>query len=199
MDCSGKDGAIQNVLTGLNPTGFDVNAIKNPTPADLGHGYLWRVQQKTPQRGNIVVSTVSYYEDVLVTRVHEEISDETARRRFVEIRNFEEYLTGNHTVLLKFFLHISKDFQKEKLKERLKNPRSTGSSPKTIWRSANTGTTTSVAIRTSFPTAVQSARPGMWFHPTIGGSGTTSFSIPSSMRSRNSSSNTRSFGATCGR
>lgn len=122
MDCSGKDGAIQNVLTGVNPTGFDVNAIKNPTPADLGHGYLWRVQQKTPQKGNIVVFNRSYYEDVLVTRVHKEIGDETARRRFGEIRDFEEYLTSNNTVLIKFFLHISRDFQKKKLMERLKNP-----------------------------------------------------------------------------
>jgi len=122
MDCSGKDGAIQNVLAGVNPTGFSVTAIKDPTPADLGHGYLWRVQHRTPQRGNIAVFNRSYYEDVLSTRVHEQIDDDTARRRFKEIRDFEDYLTSNNTVLLKFFLHISRDFQQEKLMKRLKDP-----------------------------------------------------------------------------
>ena len=122
MDCSGKDGAVKKALSEINPNGFYVEAFKEPTPVELGHDYLWRVHQKTPRRGDIAVFNRSYYEDVLVTRVHGLIDDGTARRRFEEIRDFEKYLTSNGTVVLKFFLHISKDFQKEKLKERLENP-----------------------------------------------------------------------------
>lgn len=122
MDCSGKDGTVKKVLSGINPNGFYVEAFKEPTPVELGHDYLWRVHQKTPQRGDITVFNRSYYEDVLVTRVHDTIDDETTHRRFEEIRNFEKYLTENNTVLLKFFLHISKDFQQKKLDERLNNP-----------------------------------------------------------------------------
>ena len=122
MDCSGKDGAVKKLLSGVNPGGFHVEAFKTPTPEELGHDYLWRVHQKTPLRGEITVFNRSYYEDVLITRVHGLIDDDTAHRRFREIRNFEEYLIANGTVPLKFFLHISRDFQKEKLMERLKNP-----------------------------------------------------------------------------
>lgn len=122
MDCSGKDGTVKKVLTGINPNGFYVEAFKEPTPVELGHDYLWRIHQKTPQKGEIAVFNRSYYEDVLVTRVHGTIDDDTARQRFEEIRNFEKYLTGNDTVLLKFFLHISKDFQQEKLRKRLEDP-----------------------------------------------------------------------------
>ncbi len=122
MDCSGKDGTVKKALSGINPNGFYVEAFKVPTPVELGHDYLWRVHQKAPQKGDIAVFNRSYYEDVLVTRVHGLIDDETARRRFEEIRDFEKYLTSNQTVLLKFFLNISKDFQKEKLLERLEKP-----------------------------------------------------------------------------
>lgn len=122
MDCSGKDGTVKKVLDAVNPGGYSVEAFKVPTPVELGHDYLWRAHQKAPQKGGIAVFNRSYYEDVLVTRVHGQIDDDTARRRFEEINHFEEYLVNNRTVLLKFFLHISKDFQKEKLMERLENP-----------------------------------------------------------------------------
>ncbi|NJP40524.1 polyphosphate kinase 2 family protein [Oscillospiraceae bacterium HV4-5-C5C] len=122
MDCSGKDGTVKKVLYGINPNGFYVEAFKVPTPLELGHDYLWRVHQKAPAKGQIGVFNRSYYEDVLVTRVHGTIDDVTAQRRFAEIRNFEQYLTDNHTVVLKFFLHISKDFQKAKLDDRLTHP-----------------------------------------------------------------------------
>lgn len=122
MDCSGKDGTVKKVLAGISPTGFNVEAFKEPTPVELRHDYLWRVHQKTPQRGDIGVLNRSYYEDVLVTRVHSQVDDEKAHRRFEEIRNFEEYLADNNTVVLKFFLHISKDFQQEKLMKRLEKP-----------------------------------------------------------------------------
>ncbi|MDD2214039.1 MAG: polyphosphate kinase 2 family protein [Oscillospiraceae bacterium] len=122
MDCSGKDGTVKKVLYGINPNGFYVQAFKEPTPLELGHDYLWRVHQKAPAKGQIGIFNRSYYEDVLVTRVHGTIDDAVAQRRFAEIRNFEQYLTDNHTIVLKFFLHISKDFQKEKLDDRLTHP-----------------------------------------------------------------------------
>lgn len=122
MDCSGKDGTVKKAFSGIDPNGFYVEAFKEPTPAELGHDYLWRVHQKTPAKGDITVFNRSYYEDVLVTRVHGVIDQETAERRFEEICHFEKYLTDNYTVVLKFFLHISKDFQQKKLQARLENP-----------------------------------------------------------------------------
>ena len=119
IDCSGKDGTVKKLLSKINPNGFRVESFKQPTPLELGHDYLWRVHQKTPKDGDIVVFNRSYYEDILVTRVHEMIDDETAYRRFEEIRGFEKYLISNDTIVLKFFLHISPEFQREKLQERL--------------------------------------------------------------------------------
>jgi len=122
MDCSGKDGTVKKVLTGVNPNGFNVENFKVPTPVELGHDYLWRIHQKTPQKGDITVFNRSYYEDVLVTRVHNMIDDETAFSRFGEIKQFEKYLVNNNIIVLKFFLHISKDFQQKKLESRLESP-----------------------------------------------------------------------------
>jgi PPK2 family polyphosphate:nucleotide phosphotransferase len=119
MDCSGKDGTIKKVLTGINPNGFRVENFKVPTPEELGHDYLWRIHTKTPMKGDMTVFNRSYYEDVLVTRVHKIIDDDTAFRRFKEIKEFEKYLVNNNTIVLKFFLHISKEFQQEKLESRL--------------------------------------------------------------------------------
>jgi PPK2 family polyphosphate:nucleotide phosphotransferase len=122
MDCSGKDGTVKKVLTGLNPNGFRVESFKEPTSEELGHDYLWRVHKLTPRIGNITIFNRSYYEDVLVTRVHGNIDDKTAFNRFKEITRFEKYLVDNNTIILKFFLNISKDFQKQKLKSRLETP-----------------------------------------------------------------------------
>lgn len=122
MDCSGKDSTIKKVLTGLNPNGFNVENFKEPNSEELGHDYLWRIHKKIPMKGNMMVFNRSYYEDVLVTRVHKIIDDDTAFRRFKEINGFEEYLVNNNIIILKFFLHISKEFQKEKLEKRLKLP-----------------------------------------------------------------------------
>nr|WP_041710738.1 PPK2 family polyphosphate kinase [Clostridium pasteurianum] len=122
MDCSGKDGTVKKALMGVNPNGFNVESFKEPTPEELGHDYLWRVHKAAPQKGDITVFNRSYYEDVLVTRVHKIIDDETALNRFTQINKFEKYLVDNHTVVIKFFLHISKDFQKKKLESRLEIP-----------------------------------------------------------------------------
>lgn len=122
MDCSGKDGTVKKALTGVNPNGFAVENFKVPTPVELGHDYLWRAHKKTPMKGDIMVFNRSYYEDVLVTRVHKTIDDDTAFSRFKEIKEFEKYLVNNNTIVLKFFLHISKEFQQEKLESRIESP-----------------------------------------------------------------------------
>lgn len=122
MDCSGKDGTINKVLMGVNPNGFNVEKFKVPTPEELEHDYLWRIHKKTPIRGDIMVFNRSYYEDVLVTRVHKTIDDDTAFKRFNEIKEFEKYLVNNNIIVLKFFLNISKEFQQEKLESRLESP-----------------------------------------------------------------------------
>ena len=122
MDCSGKDGTVKIILAGLNPNGFSVESFKVPNSEEIGHDYLWRIHRKTPMRGYITVFNRSYYEDVLVTRIHKTINDKTAAHRFREIKEFEKYLVNNDTIILKFFLHISKDFQESKLENRLLSP-----------------------------------------------------------------------------
>lgn len=122
MDTSGKDGTIRHVMTGLNPQGCKVVSFKVPSAEELGHDFLWRVHQRAPSRGEIGIFNRSHYEDVLVTRVHGLVSDQLAKQRFGQIREFEELLVENGTTVLKFFLHISKDEQKERLEERIADP-----------------------------------------------------------------------------
>ena len=122
MDCSGKDGTVKKALAGVNPNGFVVKSFKQPTQEELEHDYLWRAHKSTPIKGSITVFNRSYYEDVLVTRVHKTIDDETALARFKEIKEFEKHLVSNGTIVLKFFLHISKEFQQKKLVSRLETP-----------------------------------------------------------------------------
>ncbi|MDR3584558.1 MAG: polyphosphate kinase 2 family protein [Desulfosporosinus sp.] len=122
MDCSGKDGTVKKALAGVNPNGFAVQSFKQPTPEEFEHDYLWRAHKATPLKGHITVFNRSYYEDVLVTRVHKTIDDQTAAARFKEIVEFEKYLVSNGTIVLKFFLHISKEFQQKKLLSRLEVP-----------------------------------------------------------------------------
>lgn len=122
IDCSGKDGTTRKLLNDINPNGFRVESFKEPTQEELGHDYLWRIHKSVPQKGFITVFNRSYYEDVLVTRVHGLIDDNTAFNRFNEINMFEKFLVNNNTIIIKFFLHISKDFQKKKLEDRLEIP-----------------------------------------------------------------------------
>lgn len=122
MDTAGKDGTVKHVMDGVNPTGCVVSSFKVPTEEELSHDYLWRVHQKVPPKGFIGIFNRSHYEDVLVTRVHGLISDKEALRRFQEIRDFEELLLRNGTVILKFFLNISKEEQRQRLEARARNP-----------------------------------------------------------------------------
>ena len=122
MDTGGKDGTIGNLLTGVNPAGISVASFKAPSAAELSHDFLWRIHAQTPKRGHIGVFNRSHYEDVLITRVHGIIDDKTAKQRFEDINNFESLLVDNDTRILKFFLHISKQEQAERLQARLDDP-----------------------------------------------------------------------------
>lgn len=137
MDAAGKDGTIERLVTGVNPAGVQVRSFKAPSPMELRHDFLWRIQLKLPPRGILGVFNRSHYEEVLVVRVHpsfllpqhlpgieslEDVSDELWERRFRMIRNFEEKLVDTGTHVLKFFLNISKDEQKKRLLDRIGEP-----------------------------------------------------------------------------
>jgi len=133
MDAAGKDGAIKHVMSGVNPQGCQVTSFKAPSPEELDHDFLWRCQKQLPERGRIGIFNRSYYEEVLVVRVHEQIlmsqklpekmiTKDIWKDRFKDIRNFEKYLYRNGTVVVKFFLHVSKDEQKKRFIERIDNP-----------------------------------------------------------------------------
>jgi len=133
MDAAGKDGAIKHVMSGINPQGCQVSSFKGPSSEELDHDYLWRCQKHLPERGRIGIFNRSYYEEVLVVRVHEQIlrgqklpekliTKDIWDNRFEDIRNFERYLNRNGTVVIKFFLNVSKDEQKRRFIERVDNP-----------------------------------------------------------------------------
>ncbi|MCY7386470.1 MAG: polyphosphate kinase 2 family protein [Burkholderiales bacterium] len=118
-DTGGKDGVIRKVFSGVNPSGVHVASFKAPTPDELEHDYLWRVHQRVPGKGEMVIFNRSHYEDVLITRVEGWIDDRAAKRRFRQINDFEAMLVEEGTIIIKFFLHISKEEQKERLQDRL--------------------------------------------------------------------------------
>jgi PPK2 family polyphosphate:nucleotide phosphotransferase len=130
MDAAGKDGAIKHVMSGVNPQGCQVTSFKAPSSEELDHDFLWRCQKHLPERGRIGIFNRSYYEEVLVVRVHEQIlmnqklpekliTTAIWEDRFEDIRNYEKYLNRNGTVVIKFFLNVSKEEQKERFIERI--------------------------------------------------------------------------------
>ncbi len=121
-DTGGKDGTIRHVFDGVNPQGVRVASFKKPTDDELAHDYLWRVHRHTPSTGEMVIFNRSHYEDVLVVRVHNYVDEQRWRRRYAHIRNFEQLLADEGTTIVKFFLHISKEEQKERLQSRLDEP-----------------------------------------------------------------------------
>src|SRR5579859_4737000 len=118
MDTSGKDGTIRHVLSHVNPQGCNVSSFKAPTAEELAHDFLWRVHKVTPAKGMIGIFNRSQYEDVLVARVHNLVPEEVWSRRYQEINHFEHLLANSGTIVLKFFLHISKDEQERRLLAR---------------------------------------------------------------------------------
>ncbi len=133
MDAAGKDGAIKHVMSGVNPQGCQVHSFKAPSAEELDHDYLWRAMKELPNRGHIGIFNRSYYEEVLVVRVHRDllqkqkippqlVAKDIWRNRYEDIRNFEQYLSRNGVIIRKFFLHVSKKEQKRRFLERLENP-----------------------------------------------------------------------------
>jgi PPK2 family polyphosphate:nucleotide phosphotransferase len=133
MDAAGKDGAIRHVMSGVNPQGCQVFSFKQPSAEELDHDFLWRSVKRLPERGRIGIHNRSYYEEVLIARVHQEVlksqklspklvTDKIWEERYESIRNLEKHLTRNGTVIRKFFLHVSKEEQKKRFLSRLDEP-----------------------------------------------------------------------------
>src|SRR5499426_4109419 len=133
MDAAGKDGTIKHVMSGVNPQGCQVFSFKQPSPEDLDHDFMWRYAKSLPERGRIGIFNRSYYEEVLVVRVHQEIlkrqrlppaliSKHIWDERLADIAHFEDYLTRQGTIILKFFLHVSRAEQKRRFMQRLERP-----------------------------------------------------------------------------
>jgi PPK2 family polyphosphate:nucleotide phosphotransferase len=133
MDAAGKDGTIKHVMSGVNPQGCQVFSFKKPSDEELDHNFLWRYMKALPERGRIGIFNRSYYEEVLVVKVHPELCERQRlppgkrgksfwQERYDDINQFERHLSRNGTLILKFFLHISKDEQKKRFLERLENP-----------------------------------------------------------------------------
>jgi PPK2 family polyphosphate:nucleotide phosphotransferase len=133
MDAAGKDGAIEHVMSGINPQGVQVFSFKAPTPKELDHDFMWRTTMDLPERGRIGIFNRSYYEEVLVVRVHKEllarqklppelVTKDIWKERFQDIRAFERYLARNGTLILKFFLHVSKEEQRKRFLARIEEP-----------------------------------------------------------------------------
>lgn len=133
MDAAGKDGTIKHVMSGVNPQGCQVFSFKHPSAEEIDHNFLWRYMQCLPERGRIGIFNRSYYEDVLIVKVHPEIlaaqplprktfDNRFWRERYEDINAFERHLVRNGTIILKFFLHVSKDVQKERFLERIERP-----------------------------------------------------------------------------
>jgi len=122
MDTSGKDGTIRHVMDGFNPQGVHVFSFRKPSEEELEHDYLWRAHARAPANGGIVVFNRSHYEDVLIVRIHDLVPEESWQERYRQIIDFERMLSENGTLILKFFLHISKDEQRRRLQERVDDP-----------------------------------------------------------------------------
>ena len=119
LDAGGKDGTIRHVFDGVNPQGVKVASFKKPSSLELSHDYLWRVHKECPAKGEITIFNRSHYEDVLVVRVESLVPEEHWQRRFEHIRNFESMLADEGTIILKFFLNVSKEEQKERFQDRI--------------------------------------------------------------------------------
>ncbi|BDI31729.1 polyphosphate kinase [Capsulimonas corticalis] len=121
-DTGGKDGTITHVMAAVNPLGCSVASFKVPSTLEASHDFLWRIHQQTPGKGNMTIFNRSHYEDVLVTKVHGLIDEKTCKKRYDHIKNFEAMLADSNTIIMKFYLMISKDEQEKRLKAREADP-----------------------------------------------------------------------------
>ena len=172
LDAAGKDGTIKHVLTGVNPQGVQVTSLNLPGPEDLAHDFLWRCGRVLPERGRIGIFNRSYYEEVLVVRVHPEllthqhlpedlIGKKVWEHRYKSISDFERHLARQGTVVLKFFLHLSKRSSRHDFWRGSTSRRRTGNSAPPIWRNAHTGTTINPPSRMRSPRPQRPKSP--WF------------------------------------
>ena len=122
LDAGGKDGVVRHVFRSMNPEGCRVASFKEPSKEELDHDFLWRIEHQTPRRGEVVIFNRSHYEDVLIVRVHELVPKKVWSKRYEQINDFERRLASNGTQILKFFLHISKEEQLQRFKQRLDDP-----------------------------------------------------------------------------
>jgi PPK2 family polyphosphate:nucleotide phosphotransferase len=122
MDAAGKDGTIRHVMSGVNPQGCSVTSFKEPSALELDHDFLWRIHAAVPPKGAIGIFNRSHYEDVLIARVHQLVPPAVWKKRFAQINHFEKMLAANHVVILKFFLHMSKEEQHRRFEARLADP-----------------------------------------------------------------------------
>jgi len=149
MDTGGKDGAIKKICSGLDPNGVQLTNFKYPSSEEWDHDFLWRVHANAPRKGSIGIWNRSHYEDVLVPRVHKQITEDVWRERCEDIVAFERLLCRNGVTLLKFFLHISKEEQKERLEARLRDPQK-------LWK-FNTGDLKERALWDQYQVAYEAA------------------------------------------
>ncbi len=122
LDAGGKDGVIRHVIGTMNPQGCRVASFKQPSSEELARDFLWRIEKQTPRQGEVVIFNRSHYEDVIVVRVHDLVPQKVWSQRYTQINDFERRLVANGTHILKFFLHISKEEQLERFKDRLDDP-----------------------------------------------------------------------------
>ncbi len=171
MDAAGKDGIIKHVMSGVNPQGCQVYSFKQPSVEELDHNFLWRCMVRLPERGRIGIFNRSYYEDVLVVKVHPElvakeripdakVNKEFWEARYEDINHFEQHLTRNGTKIVKFFLHISKDEQRKRFLRASTTPTSIGSFRPPTWRSARIGTSTWKRSKSASTPQAPTRRPG---------------------------------------
>ena len=154
LDAAGKDGTIRHVMSGVNPQGCQVQAFRQPSSEELGHDFLWRCSKVLPERGRIGIFNRSYYEEVLVVRVHPELlarervgsgedpPEKLWRKRYEDINAFEHHLHRNGTRIVKIFLHLSARSRRNDFSSDSRTPPNTGSSPRATWRSEGIGTST---------------------------------------------------------
>jgi PPK2 family polyphosphate:nucleotide phosphotransferase len=177
MDAAGKDGAIKHVMSGINPQGVEVTSFKHPSAEELDHTFLWRCMKQVPERGRIGIFNRSYYEEVLIVRVHERLLEaqripdvkpgpRTWADRFDDINAFERHLARNGTAIVKFFLNVSRKEQRKRFLARIEEPDK-------LWKfspNGSTGTATCGPTKRRSPPRAPTMRRGTWCRPTASGS-----------------------------